>query len=282
MTIQLLPNDLGSDSKKQLYLFDYNIDKANLKNKINLTQNVFSFLIHGTKEVITNKKTVAIQNNQFLIIKSGNCLMTENLSDDKNYQSILFFFTNEMVYDFIRKNKIILKKTQETNPYIVCEYDVYILNFIKSLTHISKQEASFQKKMLQVKFDEIMYYLVHKNGNSFLEHFQTTSNVYNPHFENVVQNNKFNHLTIQELAFLCNMSSSTFKRNFEKKYKTSPIKWFQDKRLEQSAFLLQTKSNRPTDIFSISGFENLSSFTQAFKQKFGITPKQFQLKNELL
>jgi AraC family transcriptional regulator, exoenzyme S synthesis regulatory protein ExsA len=282
MTIQLLPNDLGSDSKKQLYLFDYNIDKANLKNKINLTQNVFSFLIHGTKEVITNKKTIVIQNNQFLIIKAGNCLMTENLSDDKNYQSILFFFTNEMVYDFIRKNKIILKKNQETNPYIVCEYDVYILNFIKSLTHISKQEASFQKKMLQVKFDEIMYYLVHKNGNSFLEQFQIISNVYNPHFENVVQNNKFNHLTIQELAFLCNMSSSTFKRNFEKKYKTSPIKWFQDKRLEQSAFLLQTKSNRPTDIFSISGFENLSSFTQAFKQKFGITPKQFQLKNELL
>ncbi len=72
------------------------------------------------------------------------------------------------------------------------------------------------------------------------------------------------------------MSSSTFKRQFEKNYKTSPIKWFQDKRLEQAAFLLQTKSKRPTDIFSTTGFENLSSFTQTFKQKFGITPKQFQ------
>jgi len=98
----------------------------------------------------------------------------------------------------------------------------------------------------------------------------------NLQFIQTIENNKLNKLTIKELSFLSNMSVSTFKREFEKNFNSSPSKWFQDKRLEQAAYLLKIKSKRPSDIFEEIGYENLSNFIQAFKTKFGVTPKQYQ------
>ena len=73
------------------------------------------------------------------------------------------------------------------------------------------------------------------------------------------------------------MSVSTFKREFEKNFKSPPSKWFQEKRLEHAAFLLKNKSKRPSDLFEEIGYESLSNFIQAFKTKFGVTPKRYQL-----
>tara|TARA_R110000787_G_scaffold59922_14_gene135944 strand:- start:10380 stop:10577 length:198 start_codon:yes stop_codon:yes gene_type:complete len=62
----------------------------------------------------------------------------------------------------------------------------------------------------------------------------------------------------------------------KKKFHTTPSKWFQEKILEHSAFLLKNKSKRPSGIYLEIGYENLSNFIQAFKVKFGVTPKQYQ------
>jgi AraC-like DNA-binding protein len=41
---------------------------------------------------------------------------------------------------------------------------------------------------------------------------------------------------------------------------------------------LRNKAIRPSDIFLEVGYETLSNFIQAFKMKFGQTPKQYQSK----
>ena len=71
-------------------------------------------------------------------------------------------------------------------------------------------------------------------------------------------------------------SVSKFKREFEKHFKSSPSKWFQEKRLDHAAYLLKNNSKRPSDIYEEIGYELLSNFIQAFKHKFGLTPKQYQ------
>ena len=123
-----------------------------------------------------------------------------------------------------------------------------------------------------------MLYLVEYNGLDFL--YSIIDNSYDKHqkFMQIIESNKLNKLTIKELAFLANMSVSTFKREFEKHYNNSPSKWFQDKRLEHAAFLLKNESKRSSDIYEEIGYENLSNFIQAFKSKFGTTPKTISIK----
>ncbi len=279
MKIQQLPNDICIDNAQSILLYDYHINNACLKNKIVLTKNVFSFLVEGNKELITHDQTVTIENDKFIFIKSGNCLMSENLSPSNQYRSILLFFSDEMVSNFCRKYEVGVSNTANTNPYQICDYDIYITNFLESLKQIINYKPTLQQQLLKPKFEEIMLYLIHKKGKKFVEDFAIHQNDYDRQFNDVIENNKLNNLSVQELAFLCNMSISTFKRTFEKNYKTSPIRWFQEKRLERSAFLLSNKKIRPIDLYDEIGYESLSSFTQAFKEKFGTTPKQFQLQN---
>ena len=72
------------------------------------------------------------------------------------------------------------------------------------------------------------------------------------------------------------MSVSTFKREFEKYYSESPIKWFQNKRLEYAHYLLSQEKS-PSEVYFEAGYENLSSFSQAYKTKYGVTPKHHKL-----
>ncbi|MFK7756862.1 MAG: helix-turn-helix domain-containing protein [Flavobacteriales bacterium] len=131
--------------------------------------------------------------------------------------------------------------------------------------------------MLKLKFEEVMLYLWNTQGLDFLYSLVSISTNPNHKFIQTIENNKLNKLTVRELAFLSNMSISTFKRAFEKHFKSTPSKWFQDKRLNHAAFLLKDKSKRPSDIYEEIGYENLSNFIQTFKLKFGVTPKQYQL-----
>jgi AraC-like DNA-binding protein len=93
-------------------------------------------------------------------------------------------------------------------------------------------------------------------------------------FVQTVETNWMSKLSLKELAFLCNMSVSTFKREFQKHYAESPMKWFQNKRLEYAHQLLYKEQKSSSEIYLEVGYENLSSFIQAYKLKYGITPKQ--------
>jgi AraC-like DNA-binding protein len=277
MKIITLPDELSFNSSLSIEVYNYERSQEISKQQIVLTKNTFSFLQEGTKEVFYDDSSHSINNSQFLLMQSGHCLMTEKLSNvQENYRSILFFFSNEAVLKFIRKFKI--EPTDTTIYYSTYSfnYDSFIKIFVTSILNISQLSKAIQKNILDAKFDEIMLYLIERKGVNFLYSLISNSDDQAQKFIQLIESNRLNKLTIKELSFLANMSVSTFKREFEKHFYTSPSKWFQEKRLEHSAFLLKNKSKRPSDIYEEIGYENLSNFIQAFKMKFGVTPKQYQ------
>ncbi len=272
-----LPDELNLSSSKSVEVYDYESITEISKQQILLNKNTFSFLQEGTKEVFFDNSAYAIDNSQFLLMKSGHCLMTEKLSNDsEHYRSVLFFFSDEEVFKFLRKFKLETSNSKKLYSTYSFKYDSFIKRFVESLLDISKFSKSIQENMLKTKLEEIMLYLVDLKGLDFLYSLVNNSDNQNQKFIQTIESNRLNKLTIKELSFLSNMSVSTFKREFEKNFKRSPSKWFQDKRLEHSAFLLKNESKRPSDIFEEIGYENLSNFIQAFKTKFGVTPKQYQ------
>jgi len=272
-----LPDELNLSSSKSIVVYDYESITEISKQQILLNKNTFSFLQEGTKEVFFDNSAFAIDNSQFLLMKSGHCLMTEKLSNDsEHYRSVLFFFSDEEVFKFLRKFKLETSNSKNLHSTYSFKYDSFIKRFVESLIDISKLSKSIQENMLKTKFEEIMLYLIALKGLDFLYSLIANSDNQNQKFVQTIESNTLNKLTVKELSFLSNMSVSTFKREFEKNFHSTPSKWFQDKRLEHSAFLLKSSSKRPSDIFEEIGYENLSNFIQAFKIKFGVTPKQYQ------
>lgn len=278
MDIISLPEDLGISTKAPFQLHEYSTEFHHLKSKINLSRNTISFLQEGVKEIIADGIATSIKPDSFVIIKSGRCLMTENLSEsNKTYKSTLFFFTDEMLTDFLERNQISTSETRPSQHFQVCRYDNFLQHFAQGLQGIAKLNPKLQQSLLHVKFEELMVYLQQIFGSAFLTSLLRPQNTRTRHFSQIVESTKLSRLSLQEIAFLCHMSVSTLKREFQKQYQTTPSKWFLEQRLQHAAYLLKTHGKRPIDLFDEVGFESLSTFTQSFKKMYGITPKQFQL-----
>ena len=149
-------------------------------------------------------------------MKSGHCLMTEKLSEIKNYRSILLFFTNETLSKFIQKFELNNIEPKEYKSVYSFEYDKFIKRFVDSLIDISKLSKTVKQKIIEVKFEEIMLYLVELHGTHILYSLTSNNDNLTQNFTRIVESNQLKKLTLKELAFLCNMSVSTFKREFEK------------------------------------------------------------------
>tara|TARA_B110000091_G_C13783737_1_gene462356 strand:- start:777 stop:1610 length:834 start_codon:yes stop_codon:yes gene_type:complete len=275
MSVINLPEDLALVNSHSIQLYDYQNPTDSDKLQINLSKNTVSFLQKGSKEVIHDNKTISIQNSEFLIMKSGHCLMTEKRPPSKeSYNSILLFFSDEDLTTFKNKFNYLNKRTSVKTSILTIQYDDFIRKFVESLKDILQMNPVSKSRMTALKFEELMLYVSEIKGFNFIDSLDIDSNKNVINFKNIIQSNKLNKLTLKELSFLCNMSISTFKRMFEKHYKHSPIKWFQDQRLNYAAFLLTKENRKSSEIFSLIGYENHANFIKAFKNKFGETPKK--------
>lgn len=266
MKITILPQDLKIKASGNIQVFDYRTQNDMQKGKINLSKNTISFLRKGTKEVIGDGKSVAIDPHKFVVMRSGNCLMTEKISNtDRIYKSILLFFSDESVIDFLERNKLFVKVNKKQQAYYIFEYDEFIHNFVESLEKVILMPIAIQEQLMKAKFEEIMLYLTHQYGAAFLNKiiYQTDNTI--SRLRNIVENNKHNKLSLQELAFLTNMSVSTFKRAFYKQYHKTPMKWFMEERLAHIALLLRTKKKRPKELYETAGYENFQILYKLLK-----------------
>lgn len=93
----------------------------------------------------------------------------------------------------------------------------------------------------------------------------------------VVGTHALEPLTVPDLAGLCAMSVSTFKRHFQQIYGVPPGRWLQRKRLERASTLLLHGDHPVSEIGESIGYRNTSTFIRAFRREFGTTPLQHRL-----
>jgi AraC-like DNA-binding protein len=81
-------------------------------------------------------------------------------------------------------------------------------------------------------------------------------------------------VALSRFAYLTGRSLATFKRDFEKLFRTSPSRWLQQRRLQEAHYLLKEKGLSPSDVYTEVGFEDLSHFSFAFKKAYGVAPSR--------
>jgi AraC-like DNA-binding protein len=264
----------GKKRSPDLFVYDFKMTSDVVKSKVNLGMNMFSFLQVGKKQVHFAGTSVAVNQDQSLLLKKGNWLWTELLDTEVIYYCKLFFFSEKILKEFLEKYKKNhqIKKYQE--PYFIIKNDTYITSYLNSLSTIGKEASVLMENLLAVKFEEIMLYLINKYGSSFELYLQSLIIKETSPFKKIVESKIHSNLKLEEIAFLCNMSLSTFKRYFTSEYNVSPGKWLKDKRLQKAKEILEQGHLKPSDIYLDFGYNNLSNFSTAFKNNFGFSPKE--------
>ncbi len=88
--------------------------------------------------------------------------------------------------------------------------------------------------------------------------------------------NMDSRLTVDELAKEHLMNSTTLKQLFKKVYGMSIAAHIKEHRMEHAAYLLKNTSMSIGDIAQHVGYDNQSKFSAAFKEQFGMLPKEFR------
>ena len=265
---------IESTKLPELFVYDLKMNEDAIKTKVNLNMHMFSFLQTGKKQVHFAEGAFLVDNSQSILIKKGNCLWSELLDSEETYYCKLLFFSEEKLKEFFQKHSRSKEKDIQANSCYVIENDDYIESYLNSLNTIKNTKSELVESLLAIKFDELLVYLITKYGESFEDYlFSLISKETSP-LKKTIEKNLYTSLTLDEIAFLCNMSLSTFKRHFIKEYKESPGKWFRNKRLNKAKELLEKGNMSPSDVYLDLGYNNLSNFSAAFKNQFGINPSE--------
>lgn len=88
--------------------------------------------------------------------------------------------------------------------------------------------------------------------------------------------NLINQIKINDVAALVNMTPSAFSHFFKKRTQRSFSDYLSDLRIGNAAKLLIESEKTISEICYESGFNNISNFNRAFKDKKGCTPTEFR------
>lgn len=94
-----------------------------------------------------------------------------------------------------------------------------------------------------------------------------------------VENNYADKITVADIADIVGFSESHFMRYFKETMGTSFVSYLKDYRLTIAARLLQGSDSSVLDIASEVGFDNLSYFNRAFKERYKTTPLKYRKEN---
>jgi AraC-like DNA-binding protein len=257
----------------ELMVYDLHMQSAIVKDKVQLSRHMFSFLQRGTKQVHLSTKSFQVDASQSLMLKQGHCLWSETLDAEATYYCKLLFFSDVALRRVLQEYGGVSATISARSSFII-ENDAYIDAFVVSLGQVPALKR-FQERFLSLKFEELLLYLLEKYGTPFEAYLAgLLSSVQNQDVAAVVQANTYSSLSVEELAFLSNRSLSTFKRQFKQLYKESPGKWLRNKRLDHAKFLLHSGQEPLAEVYWKLGYTSLSNFSSAFKTKFGVSPSK--------
>ena len=184
------------------------------------------------------------------------------------------------VINYVYKNKLpdflISEGTQRTTELQSLDKATLLKPYMASLIFYFENPAIVDEEVIVLKIKELLNLLYKINSNDMQTFLQDMFTPTELHFKGIVQKNIYQDLSVEELAHLCNMSLSSFKRKFKTLFNDSPASYIKNKRLEKAAELLKISNNRIVEICLECGFSNPDAFSKSFKSKFNKTPRDYK------
>lgn len=277
-----LPSEIGQDQFESLKIHEmtfvaYRSNVYPLKNEVFFEEYAVIFILEGEKKFANPNQDAHVHKGNVLFVQRGYYLMNESI--DSNYKSLVFFFNEKLLKEFVAQNLPIFEKAASISAL---ETGLLVLNstptfekFAESIFPYFQKKSAFQNQFLRLKFQELLLHLLEIDKTNQLK--SILFSLYKgekAELDFLLNSYYLKPLTIDELARISGRSLSTFKRDFQAQFNDSPANWIRQKRLEYAAFLLKNSTKNVSEISQEIGYESVSHFIKAFKEKFGFTPKK--------
>jgi len=244
----------------------------------------FHYMLESEIHYKIDEKEVAVAAKESVVLNCrnfGNTMKSATTSDKNNEVVIVHFHPDILKKIYDRELPKLLQKPKNAVSNKTSERisnDFLIQKYIEGLLFYFKNPALVSEDILILKLKEIIILLSQTHNADAIQ--MILSQLFSPtvySFKQIIEANLFSTITIDELADYCNLSLSSFKREFAKIYNDTPANYIKTKRLEKATQLLEFSNNRISDIAFECGFNDLANFTKSFRDHYKVTPTQYRL-----
>jgi len=239
--------------------------------------------VHVLTHIYSGKLLVKEADKSYLINEGETVLFAKNQlakitkypSDDQPFKSISIFFTQDFLQQYYTLH--LKAETTITQPKVLLFNKHPLLDSLyNSILPYYEMAEGLPQALLSLKLTEAMTIIrqISHTVDGILTDFAEPGKI---DLAEYMQKNFSFNIPTEQFAYLTGRSLASFKRDFQKKFNTSPQKWLVQKRLEQAHYLIAERKQKPSEVYLEVGFENLSHFSYAFKQFFGYNPSSISL-----
>lgn len=278
-----VPDDLAITFATDTFSFPeasvvcYQPDQQLLATPVLVTRPSFVLIRSGVKQLKpqSGQEFLVAQPRTVLAMRSGTHIMSEFHGQDNPYQSIIFSLHRTFLRDAVGIPDIPTEGarvvTSTPSPHALQLFEDLPTTLTEPLPDIERQ-FKLRELLIALMGDQAVRHLVLREtadwGNSDEERLVS-----------IVTTHYLSPLQVPDFAKLCAMSLSSFKRQFQTTYGTSPARWLTRKRLDYARSLVLNSALSVSEISQASGYRDASSFIRAFRRDFGQTPTALRLEN---
>jgi len=239
----------------------------------------FIYFSEGNTKINSPIDQIKVSAHDSVLLKCGTYFADLlKYSEAEKYEIVVFHLYPDVlrkIYD--NETPVFLKPTDKKPLIQKIVTNEIITKFIESLYFYFDNPQLVNEDLLQLKIKELILLLVQtKNANSVLDLFSDLFTPRNISLKEVVNNHLFSNLSINDLAGLCDLSLSTFNRNFQELFKTSPASYIKTKRLEKAKALLTNSALTISEIAYNTCFVDVAHLSKSFKAIYGISPTEYR------
>jgi AraC-like DNA-binding protein len=239
-----------------------------------IQDHVFSYHISGTLLVNDGNKEHVFKEGDFRFVKRNQLAkFLKQPPPGGEFKTLSIILDQETLKSLSIEHGYTADKTHTSPNFVVLKPDPLYKSFMDSILPYGNLPPDENKALLSLKVKEAVLLLLRNEPSlkEILFDFTEPGKIDLEAF--MLQHYQFN-VGLNRFAYLTGRSLATFKRDFEKTFHTSPGNWLLQKRLEEAYYLIKQKGNKPSDVYLEVGFEDLSHFSYAFKNAYGVAPSK--------
>lgn len=239
-----------------------------------LEDHMLLFVLNGTYTVRFGNQVHTVRKDEMVLLQKSIVIEYEKSGEDGSENLLdymMFFLKDEILNDFIKMANVMPAYPSVMVPISVLSVNERLIHFMESLKLMIKEPDRINPGLIKIKLLELLFDLADADDKLLFQFLQIKRKE-KRHITEIIEENLFNPVSLNDLAYLSGRSLSSFKRDFQSIYNTSPLQWIRNRRLDRAKELLANSALSVTDVCYSTGFENVAHFSKVFKKRFGMSP----------
>jgi AraC-like DNA-binding protein len=235
-------------------------------------EHALGYMISGETHIQTGDGIATFEAGTIGLIRRNQLIKSVKIPPaGGEFKSVNIFLDQEFLRRYSAENKLPKAEKYNGNPTILLPSDPFIKGYFDSLLPYFHHSPQLSATMAELKTREAVE-LILRLGPGFHDFLFDFSEPFKIDLEAYMNRHYMFNVPTAQFARLTGRSLASFKRDFEKTFRTPPGQWLQRKRLSEAYYQIREKGRKPSEVYLDVGFENLSHFSYSFKKAYGVAP----------